>query len=171
MSYVDGFVLPVPKRRMREYRKMAEMGRKAWMKHGALDYKECAGDDLAKKWGTTFTRMMKLKPGETAVFAYIVFKSRAHRDRVNAKVIKEMKAMVGPPDMPVDMKRMVVRRLQDAGRVIRARNADRPQRKKCRPGRIVRTARALRKTRASTSRAVRDGRPTRGVRSPDPHVR
>ena len=107
MSYVDGYVLPVPKRRMREYRKMAEMGRKAWMKHGALDYKECAGDDLAKKWGTTFTRMMKLKPGETAVFAYIVFKSRAHRDRVNAKVIKEMKAMVGPPDMPVDMKRMV----------------------------------------------------------------
>ena len=107
MSYVDGYVLPVPKRRLREYRKMAEMGRKIWTKHGALDYKECAGDDLAKKWGTTFTRMMKLKPGETAVFAYIVFKSRAHRDRVNAKVIKEMKAMGGPLDMPVDMKRMV----------------------------------------------------------------
>lgn len=107
MSYVDGYVLPVPKRRMREYPKMAEMGRKIWTKHGALDYKECAGDDLAKKWGTTFTRMMKLKPGETAVFAYIVFKSRAHRDRVNAKVMKEMKAMGGPPDMPVDMKRMV----------------------------------------------------------------
>ena len=107
MSYVDGYVLPVPKRHLHGYRKMAEMGRKIWTKHGALDYKECVGDDLAKKWGTTFTRMMKLKPGETAVFAYIVFKSRAHRDRVNAKVMKEMMAMGGPPDMPFDVKRMV----------------------------------------------------------------
>jgi uncharacterized protein YbaA (DUF1428 family) len=87
---------------------MAEIGRKAWLKHGALDYKECAGDDLVAKWGTPFTKMMKLKPGETAVFAYIVFKSRAHRDRVNAKVMKEMNAMGGgPPDMPFDAKRMV----------------------------------------------------------------
>jgi uncharacterized protein YbaA (DUF1428 family) len=107
MSYVDGFVIPVPKRRLRGYRKMAEMGRKIWTKHGALDYKECAGDDLASKWGTTFTKMMKLKPGETAVFAYIVFKSRAHRDRVNAKVMKDMKGMGGPSDMPFDLKRMV----------------------------------------------------------------
>src|SRR5688572_11878846 len=107
MSYVDGFVIPVPKRKLRQYRRMAEMGRKIWTKHGALDYKECAGDDLASKWGTTFTKMMKLKPGETAVFAYIVFKSRAHRDRVNAKVMKEMAAMGGlPKDMPFDPKRM-----------------------------------------------------------------
>ncbi len=107
MSYVDGYVLAIPKKKLSVYRKMAEIGRKAWIKHGAVDYKECAGDDLGAKWGTPFTRMMKLKPGETAVFAYIVFKSRAHRDRVNAKVMQEMSAMGGPPDMPFDMKRMV----------------------------------------------------------------
>ena len=108
MSYVDGFVLPVPKRSLREYRRMAEIGRKVWTKHGALDYKECAGDDLVSKWGTTFTRMMKLKPGETVVFAYIVFKSRAHRDQVNKRVMKDMNEMGGPPkDMPFDPKRMV----------------------------------------------------------------
>ena len=87
---------------------MAEMGRKIWTKHGALDYKECAGDDMASKWGMLpFTKLMKLKPGETVVFAYIVYQSRAHRDRVNAKVMKEMNAAGGPPDMPFDMKRMV----------------------------------------------------------------
>ena len=96
MSYVDGYVLAIPKKHLKAYRRMAAMGKKAWMKHGAVDYKECAGDDLAAKWGTPFTRVMKLKPGETAVFAYIVFKSRAHRDRVNAKVMKEMAAMGGP---------------------------------------------------------------------------
>ena len=95
MSYVDGYVLAVPKKHLKAYRKMAALGRKAWMKHGAVDYKECAGDDLAAKWGTPFTGVMKLKPGETAIFAYIVFKSRAHRDRVNAKVMKEMAAMGG----------------------------------------------------------------------------
>lgn len=86
---------------------MAEIGRKMWTKHGALDYKECAGDDLVSKWGTPFTRMMKLKRGETVVFAYIVYKSRAHRDSVNAKVMKDMNAMGGPKDMPFDIKRMV----------------------------------------------------------------
>jgi uncharacterized protein YbaA (DUF1428 family) len=87
---------------------MAEMGRKMWTKHGALDYKECAGDDLVAKWGTPFTRLLKLKPNETAVFAYIVFKSRAHRDQVNKKVMKDMNEMGGPPkDMPFDAKRMV----------------------------------------------------------------
>ena len=107
MSYVDGYVIVVPKKNVKAYAKLARWGKKAWMKHGALDYKECAGDDLAAKWGTPFTRVMKLRPGETAVFAYIVFKSRAHRDRVNAKVMKEMAAMGGTPkDMPFDMKRM-----------------------------------------------------------------
>ena len=95
MSYVDGYILPIPKKKVTAYRRMAEMGRNAWMKHGALDYKESVGDDLVAKWGTAFTRMMKLKPGETVVFAYVVFKSRAHRDRVNAKVMKEMNAMGG----------------------------------------------------------------------------
>jgi uncharacterized protein YbaA (DUF1428 family) len=108
MSYVDGFVLAVPKKNLKAYRRMAMLGKKAWLKHGAVDYKECAGDDLKAKMGTPFTGMMKLKPGETVVFAYIVFKSRAHRDRVNAKVIKEMEAMGGmPKEMPFDMKRMV----------------------------------------------------------------
>jgi uncharacterized protein YbaA (DUF1428 family) len=108
MSYVDGYVLAVPKRRLGAYKRMAEIGRKMWTKHGALDYKECAGDDLASKWGTPFTKMMKLKPGETVVFAYIVYKSRAHRDRVNAKVMKDMNATGAPMDMPFDMKRMVM---------------------------------------------------------------
>ena len=108
MSYVDGYILPIPKRSVRAYRRMADIGRKMWTKHGAVDYKECAGDDLAAKWGIPFTRLLKLKPNETAVFAYIVFKSRAHRDRVNEKVMKEMNEMGGPPkDMPFDMKRMV----------------------------------------------------------------
>jgi uncharacterized protein YbaA (DUF1428 family) len=107
MSYVDGYILPIPKRRLRAYRRMADIGRKMWTKHGAVDYKECAGDDLVAKWGTPFSRLLKLKPNETAVFAYIVFKSRAHRDGVNAKVMKEMNEMGGPPkDMPFDMKRM-----------------------------------------------------------------
>jgi uncharacterized protein YbaA (DUF1428 family) len=79
MSYVDGYILPIPKKHVRKYKTMATLGRNAWMKHGALDYKECVGDDLAAKWGTPFTTALKLKPGETAVFAYIVFKSRAHR--------------------------------------------------------------------------------------------
>ena len=109
MSYVDGYVLPIPKKKLSVYRKMAEIGRKAWLKHGAVDYKECAGDDLAAKWGTPFTRLMKLKPGETAVFAYIVFKSRAHRDRVNAKVMKDPRIakMMTDKTMPLDAKRMV----------------------------------------------------------------
>ena len=107
MSYVDGYLIPVAKRKVRAYRRMAEMGRKAWTKHGALDYKECVGEDLAPTFAKPFTRLLKLKPNETAVFAYIVFKSRAHRDQVNKKVMKEMN-MGGPPkDMPFDMKRMV----------------------------------------------------------------
>src|SRR5688572_15107234 len=106
MSYVDGYVLPIPKKHLAAYRKMAAMGKKAWLKHGAVDYKECVGDDLAAKWGTPFTRVMKLKPGETVIFAYVVFKSRAHRDRVNARVMKEMALLDGHPDMPFDPKRM-----------------------------------------------------------------
>ena len=107
MKYVDGYVLPVPKKNLKAYIRMARMGEKMWRKHGALDYKECVGDDLKTRWGTPFPRMMKLKPGETLVFSYIVFKSRAHRDRVNAKVMKEMEKMCEPKDMPFDVKRMV----------------------------------------------------------------
>lgn len=107
MRYVDGYVLPVPKKNLKAYLRMARIGERAWRKHGALDYKECIGDDLATKWGTPFTRMMKLKAGETVVFAFIVFKSRAHRDRVNAKVMQELADSGMPKEMPFDMKRMV----------------------------------------------------------------
>lgn len=103
MRYVDGFVIPVPKKNLKVYERMARAGKELWLKHGAIDYKECVGEDLESKWGTTFSRMMKLKPGETVVFSWIVFKSRAHRDRVNARVIKEMEQM----SAPFDMKRMV----------------------------------------------------------------
>ena len=108
MSYVDGYVLPIAKKHLKAYRRMAAMGRKAWMKHGAVDYKECVGDDLASKWGTPFSGVMKLKPGETVVFAYIVFKSRAHRDRVNKKVMADerLAATMKEGAMPFDVKRM-----------------------------------------------------------------
>ena len=107
MGYVDGYVLPVPKKKMKAYLKLAKLGETMWRKAGALDYKECVGEDLKLKWGTPFTRMMKLKPGETVVFSYILYKSRAHRDRVNAKVMKEMMKLGKPPEMPFDMRRMV----------------------------------------------------------------
>ena len=105
MAYVDGFLIAVPRSKVSAYVKMARQGKKIWMQHGALDYKECVGDDLGAKWGTTpFSRIMKLKPGEVVVFSYIVFKSRAHRDRVNAKVMKSMPDQ--PTEMPFSMKRM-----------------------------------------------------------------
>lgn len=107
MRYVDGFVIPVPKKNLKAYLRMARIGYKVWKKHGALDYKECVGEDLKSPWGTPFTKMMKLKPGETVVFSYIVFKSRAHRDRVNAKVMKELEKQDMPKEMPFNVKRMV----------------------------------------------------------------
>ena len=106
MRYVDGFVLPVPKKKMKAYIRMAKWGKRVWLKHGALDYQECVGDDLKSKWGIPFPRLARLKPGETVVFSYVVYKSRAHRDRVNAKVMKEMEKSPMPKDMPFDMKRM-----------------------------------------------------------------
>jgi uncharacterized protein YbaA (DUF1428 family) len=108
MKYVDGFVLPVPKKNLQAYRRIAQKAGKIWREHGALDYKECAGDDLDVKVGVPFPRTVKLKPGETVVFAWIVFTSRAHRDRVNAKVMKDprMKDVCDPKDMPFDVKRM-----------------------------------------------------------------
>ena len=109
MKYVDGYVLPVPKKNLQAYRRMAQKAGKIWREHGALDYKECAGDDLNVKWGVPFSRNMKTKPAETVVFAYVVFKSRAHRDRVNAKVMKDPRlgASMDNSAMPFDMKRMV----------------------------------------------------------------
>lgn len=111
-KYVDGFVLPVPKNKIAEYRKMAKMGAEIWKKFGALEYIEAVGEDLnPKSMGVTFLtfpKLAKTKPGETVVFSFIVFKSRAHRDQVNAKVMKQMMSDPKNKDMqmPFDMKRM-----------------------------------------------------------------
>jgi uncharacterized protein YbaA (DUF1428 family) len=107
MKYVDGYVFPIPKKNIKAYLRMARAGHKLWKKHGALDYMECIGDDLKPKWGALFPEMTKLKPGETVVFSFIVFRSRAHRDRVNARVMNEIEAMGNmSPEMPFDVKRM-----------------------------------------------------------------
>ena len=107
MSYVDGYVLPVPTKNLAAYRKMAAVGAKVWREHGALEYRECAGDDLNVKFGMPFPKLMKLKRGETAVFAWIVFKSKADRDRINARVMKDPRIQSpDPKKMPFDVKRM-----------------------------------------------------------------
>lgn len=109
MAYVDGFVLCVPKKKLPRYRTMATMGAKIWREHGALEYRECAGDDLNVNGLVSFPRTIKLKRGETVVFAWIVFKSRTDRDRVNAKVMKDRRLAdsMDPKSMPFDVKRMV----------------------------------------------------------------
>jgi len=109
MSYVDGFIVPVPKRKLEAYRRMARKADKIWREHGATGYVEAVADDV--KWGkrTSFPRSIKQKKGETVVFAWIVYKSRKHRDRVNAKVMKDKRiaAMCDPGNMPFDAKRMI----------------------------------------------------------------
>ena len=108
-NYVDGYILPVPKKNLKAYQRIAKLAAKVWKDHGALLYREAAGDDLQTKWGVPFAKQMKLRKGETVVFAYVEFKSRAHRDKVNAKVMKDprLAAMGGPKDMPFDCKRIV----------------------------------------------------------------
>ena len=107
--YVDGFVVPVPKKKLVAYRLMAQTASKVWRDHGALEYVEAVADDV--KWGkrTSFPRSVKQKPGETVVFSYIVYKSRAHRDRVMAKVMKDKRvaAMMDIKSVPFDAKRMI----------------------------------------------------------------
>src|SRR3989344_7581506 len=113
MKYVDGFVLVVPKNKTREYKKMAEIGSKVWRKHGALEYYECMGDDLNPNMGgmkaLNFPKMTKLKKGEIVWFSFIVFKSKAHRNKVNARVMKDSlmneDAWKDKP-MPFDMKKL-----------------------------------------------------------------
>jgi uncharacterized protein YbaA (DUF1428 family) len=108
MKYVDGFVLPVPRKNLQAYRRMAQKAGRIWRGHGALEYRECVGDDLQVKMGMPFPRSVKLKSGETVVFAWIVFRSRADRDRVNAKVMKDPRlAKMMDAKMPFDVKRMV----------------------------------------------------------------
>ena len=109
MTYVDGFVLPVPKKNLKRYRKMASDAEKVWRRHGALDYKECVAEDVKIKGVIPFTRLAKCKPGETVVFAYIVYKSRAHRDKVNKGVMNYFSKKYGDTphaDMPFDMNRI-----------------------------------------------------------------
>ena len=108
MNYVDGFVIVLPKENLPAYVRMARVGARVWRKHGALDYKECVGDDLNVTMGLPFPRLAKVKPSEAVVFSFIVFKSRAHRDRVNAKVMKDPRiaASCNEKDMPFDVKRM-----------------------------------------------------------------
>jgi uncharacterized protein YbaA (DUF1428 family) len=104
--YVDGFVIPIKKKNISAYRKMAALGCKVWMKHGALDYYECVGDDLKVPWGLTFPRLCKLKPDETAVFAFVVYKSKAHRKQVNKKVMSDPSmSEFEHKEMPFDTKR------------------------------------------------------------------
>ena len=106
--YVDGYVLPVPKKKIGAYRKMAQKAGKIWREHGALEFMESVADDVKPGKVTSFPQSVKLKPGETVVFSYIVFKSRKDRDRVNAKVMKDKRlgAMMDPKKMPFDAKRM-----------------------------------------------------------------
>ncbi len=107
MKYVDGFVIPIPKKNVQAYRQMARFGARLWMEHGALEYRECVGDDMKPPMGMPFPRLARLNPGETVVFSWILFRSRAHRDRVNAKVLQDprMAGMESKP-MPFDVKRM-----------------------------------------------------------------
>ncbi len=109
MRYVDGFVLPVPKKNLKLYRSIAQKAGKIWREHGALQYVEAVGDDLEVKFGVSFTRTIKLKRGETVVFSWIVYKSRKHRDQVNSKVMKDprLAKMMEKGAMPFDIKRMV----------------------------------------------------------------
>ncbi|HUR56418.1 MAG TPA: DUF1428 domain-containing protein [Opitutaceae bacterium] len=107
-KYVDGFLLPVPKRKLAAYRRLAQLGARVWREHGALEYRECVGEDLNNQMGTPFPRRVKTKPGETVVFAWIVYKSRAHRDRVSAAVMKDprLEKMMNSKNLPFDMRRM-----------------------------------------------------------------
>jgi len=109
MPYVDGFVVPVPTKNLDAYRRMAQKAGKVWREHGALEYRECLADDVKVGKRTSFPRSVKLKPGETVVFSWITYKSRAHRDRVNAKVMKDprLAQMMDPKGMPFDGKRMI----------------------------------------------------------------
>jgi uncharacterized protein YbaA (DUF1428 family) len=107
-QYIDGYVLPVPNNQIDAYRRLAEEAAKIWREHGALEYRECVGDDLDVKEMVPFPRIVESKPGETVVFSWIVFQSRSHRDEVNAKVMKDprLKSMMDRQGVPFDYKRM-----------------------------------------------------------------
>jgi uncharacterized protein YbaA (DUF1428 family) len=109
MPYVDGFIVPVPKKQLQVYRQMSRKAGKIWREHGALEFRECVADDVKVGKLTSFPRSVKLKPGETVFFSYIVFKSRADHDRVNKKVMKDPRLadMMDAKAMPFDARRMI----------------------------------------------------------------
>lgn len=109
MPYVDGFVLPIPKDKLDAYRRIARKAGKVWLEHGALEYKECVADDVKPGKLTSFPQAVKLKPNEMVVFSWITYKSRAHRDRVNAKVMKDprLAKMMDAAYQPFDLKRLI----------------------------------------------------------------
>lgn len=107
MSYVDGFLIVVPKKKLPAYKKMAKLGGKMWMKHGALQYFECVGDDMKPEWcELPFPKLMKAKPSEVVLYSFIIYKNKAHRNAVNKKVMKDPAMGEPPADMPFDMKKM-----------------------------------------------------------------
>lgn len=107
-QYVDGFVVPVPKRKVAAYRRMSRLAGKVWREHGALDYVECMADDVKPGKWTSFPQSVKLKKGEVVWFSWIMYRSRRDRDRINAKVMKDprLASMMDPKNMPFDGKRM-----------------------------------------------------------------
>ena len=109
MPYVDGFIVAVPKKNLEAYRRMAKKAGKVWREHGALDYREWVAEDVKVGKRTSFPRSVKLKPGETVIFSWITYKSRAQRDRVNAKVMADprLKSMMDTKSLPFDAKRMI----------------------------------------------------------------
>lgn len=108
-QYVDGFVIPVPKKNLDAYRRVAQKAGKIWREHGALEVLECVADDVKVGKLTSFPRSVKKKPDETVIFSWILYKSRADRDRINAKVMKDPRIakMMDPKEMPFDVKRMI----------------------------------------------------------------
>lgn len=104
--YADGFLLAIPKRKLDEYRAMSRKAGRIWKEYGALEYIECVGDDLKVKMGLSFTKVGKVKPGEVAVFSWILYKSRADRNRINRKVMSDPRLKMDENSMPFDMKRM-----------------------------------------------------------------
>jgi uncharacterized protein YbaA (DUF1428 family) len=107
MSYVDGFVIPLPKKNLATYKRIAKVACKVWMDHGAIDYCECTGDDLSSPCGMSFPDGIRSKKGETVVFAWIKYESKAHRNKVNAAVMKDPRIAALGTKMPFDMKRMI----------------------------------------------------------------
>lgn len=107
-EYVDGFLIPVPKNKLKDYQKIARKAAKIWMEYGALDYRECAGDDLKNEWGVAFTKAAGCKPNETAIFSWITYKSKKQRDQINKKIMADerIKKMMDDTGPVFDCKRM-----------------------------------------------------------------